>query len=157
MVLRVPPTAAFGLGFLCHFIRDWCDRDTSAIQLQVDIAGFRGELVKAEQAILRAHQSLDSCLSWVSIQGVVIRLLVLVLIQCIAIIVVWWWWKTDRKPTAVEPVVSVGSPVSIDNDSLEQAQLSIGDCDQVPEVKPLPKGPTRPSDLKKVGLKHGGR
>ena len=128
--------------------------DSHWVNLQSEIAQFRNELILAEQTVLRSQQSLDNCLSWVSIQNFLLKLLGVALVQVIVVFAVWYYLRDSRRPREVGPVT-----VDLGNDCPSQEALTDQDAPaagtQPIEVgKVLGGGPWRPSDLKKA-VKHG--
>ena len=137
-----------------HILRSWLVSDRFWVNLQSEIAQFRNELVLAEQTVLRSQQSLDNCLSWVSIQNFLLKVLGVALVQVVVVFGVCYYLRDCRRPREVGPVT-----VAFGDDCLVQEALTDQDAPAV-GAKPIGvekvsgRGPLRPSDLNKMKPKN---
>ena len=142
---------AFGVAVVSHIIRSFCKDDPGVELLRSEIAGFRGEILRAEQTIRRSHEALDNCLSFTQIQSVFLRLCGFALVQTLVLIVVWNCQLCRRK----RPDISQPAIVSSDS-SEDSSPRPITDQNQVEQGVGVRSGPLRPSDLKRLAIEHHG-
>ena len=137
-----------------HLLRSLFDSDTSAIvSLRAELVTFKTEVQRAEQLLAFSNSALDSCLTFSSLLGTLVKFSFLLGLQ---LLIIGFCWIRYHHGSGVNlgEVEAVGAPSSVVGCraalELPKSVLGVGEPSKPTEGQVIVRsGPLRPSDIKK--------